>query len=152
MDELGRVADPRALDASGEASARVDVRVPPAWLGRSITVTTPPRVSCARCDGGGCDACDRRGGFKLDADVAGRTLVAHLPRAIDGGVCLRVPAPFGARGPVAILLVGIRLDEAPSDGVCLVEHRSPPRPRFPAAVAIALVAGVVALVLAFALR
>lgn len=41
--------------------------VPLRWLttGACISVTLPRLLSCARCEGGGCDACDRGGALAL---------------------------------------------------------------------------------------
>jgi len=63
---LGRVITgehgaPRAPDACHR------VRVPRGWLteGATIEVVLPRNLTCARCEGGGCDACDRSGAITV---------------------------------------------------------------------------------------
>ena len=63
---LGRVITgehgaPRGPDACHR------IRVPRGWLteGATIEVVLPRNLTCARCDGGGCDACDRSGAITV---------------------------------------------------------------------------------------
>ena len=43
------------------------IEVPAAWFERGATlqISLPRLLSCARCDGGGCDVCERSGGVTL---------------------------------------------------------------------------------------
>jgi hypothetical protein len=77
------------------------VEVPISWFaeGACIEVRLPRLLSCARCEGGGCDLCGRRGAFEQAASGAPSeiavTLPAQAPEA-TGPVRLRLPA-HGAR-------------------------------------------------------
>jgi hypothetical protein len=74
------------------------VEVPAEWLGEgaSVELDVPRLLPCARCEGGGCDLCGRRGAF----EAAGSSeLVITLPRqagSAPSAVRLRLPAA-GAR-------------------------------------------------------
>lgn len=77
------------------------VEVPMEWLeeGASVSIALPRLLSCARCEGGGCDACGRKGAFETSA--AG-PLVVSLPRQPGpSAVRLRLPG-YGARGDEAL--------------------------------------------------
>src|SRR5690242_3451348 len=79
---LGRVVDPRALDASSGARARLRVGVPAAWLaeGGELELRVPARLACARCDGGGCDGCARSGALRAPEPASARVVRAYVPR------------------------------------------------------------------------
>lgn len=76
------------------------VEVPADWFGEgaSIEVTVPRLLMCARCEGGGCDVCARKGAF--EAALAGSNeVVITLPRqpgSTPAPIRLRLPA-CGAR-------------------------------------------------------
>jgi hypothetical protein len=149
---LGRVLDPEAIHAMTGPSGRLELRVSPGWGGRMVEVVAPARVACSRCDGGGCDACNRSGAIKLDPSPARRTLTVCLPRDLSGGVALRIVHPFGEGGALEVLVLEVRPSDVPDSNVTPI---SPRGLRFraayvPTAVAIALAA--IALVLAFSSR
>ncbi len=116
MTELGRVADPRALDTVGGPRGRLKVVVPEAWArpGRQIDVVAPKRIECALCRGGGCDRCERSGAIKLCEEPSHRTLTLSLPPLSDG-VVLRIPKPFAAC-ELELLEVELSLGDQASDG------------------------------------
>lgn len=127
--ELGRVVDPEALAVEGGARGRMRIDLPSAWLAEpcAIEVTVPPRLVCARCDGGGCDGCHRSGAVRAPQDSAARTVRVSLPRA-ESAVALRIADPFGPEGGIAQLLLEIRAGAVPSPGV--TRHlTTPARPR-----------------------
>jgi hypothetical protein len=128
-EELGRVVDPEARAAEGGARGRLRIELPPAWLTEpcAIEVTAPPRLVCARCDGGGCDGCHRSGAVRAPEAEAARKVRVALPRAASA-VALRIAEPFGPEGGIAQLILEIREGRAPSPGVtrCTAE---PARPR-----------------------
>src|SRR6185295_10212812 len=69
------------------------------WVGATLQIALPRLLSCARCDGGGCDACERRGAFEQAAAGTAREVAVVLPvlhpeRCVP--VRLRLPA-LGAR-------------------------------------------------------
>lgn len=159
MAKLDRVTDPSALDACAGARARLAVDVPAGWLlgGADLTISAPLRLACARCDGGGCDGCERSGALRAPEDPAMRVLHARLPamRDASAAVALRIPAPFGEDHPIAQLLVEVRAAAAPSalvrrvDSPLAIARATPPAPRV-LMVAAALVALALALASIFA--
>ena len=123
---LGRVLDPSVLDACPGPRARLSVEVSAAWLseGADLVVTAPARLVCARCDGGGCDACARTGALRAPEGAGDRVVRATLaptPRA----VALRIPHPFGADHAIDQLLLELRPGAAPSAGVERVARVAP---------------------------
>jgi hypothetical protein len=140
MATLARIVDPEAVSAMAGPSARLEIRVPGSWAGREIEVVVPPRVTCSRCDGGGCDSCNKSGAFKLGGSAAERAVLARLPGSVDPGVVLRLLYPLGDGGPLETLLLEVRADEHPSGGVSLAPlRRRGPRAAFaPLALAIGL--------------
>jgi hypothetical protein len=154
VETLGRVADPRALDACDRGRARLRVEVPASWLaaGAALEIAAPLRLACARCDGGGCDGCARSGVLRAPEDAAGRTVVASVPAQRGAeGVALRIPEPFGPAHPIAQLLLEVRAAEAASPGVRRLDPPAPAaaphglRPVAFAAVVLALLTAVAAL-------
>lgn len=127
---LGRVVNSSALDACGRSRGRHTIEVPKAWVGAEIMVAIPSRVVCARCDGGGCDGCGRRGGHRIEGDVSARSLRVKLPHSIDNAVVLRLVKPFGdADGAIAQLHLEARIGPGASSGVVLcvrAPHKAKP--------------------------
>lgn len=114
-------------------------------------VVAPGRVPCSRCDGGGCDACNRSGAIKLDPVPARRTLIASLPPDLDSPVALRIVNPFGEGGALEVLFLHVHPSAAPDPNVNPLSHDHRFRAAYvPTAVALALAA--LALVLALASR
>lgn len=77
------------------------VEVPAEWLGEgaSVELKVPRFLSCARCEGGGCDLCGRKGAFEAAAAAGSSEVVITLPRqagSTPSAVRLRLPAA-GAR-------------------------------------------------------
>src|SRR5688572_32745298 len=73
------------------------VEVPMEWLeqGASVSIVLPRLLSCARCEGGGCDVCARKGAFEISTEAP---IVVSLPRqpgAAPSAVRLRLPG-YGA--------------------------------------------------------
>ncbi|WP_434042517.1 MULTISPECIES: hypothetical protein [Sorangium] len=117
--ELGQLIDRDDLDASDGSRGRLSIAVPAAWTrgGADIEIAVPARVTCARCDGGGCDGCARSGAHRAPAELAARTLRLRLPADLTGGATLRLVRPFGEHAPLDQLLIDIRADSAASPGV-----------------------------------
>jgi hypothetical protein len=122
---LGRVLDPRALDEGKGPRGRVQITVPAAWLtsGCRVEILVPRRLPCARCDGGGCDACGKSGVLRAPDAEADRRLEITLPGTHNEAVALRLADPFGA-GLVDQLIVEIRAGAA-SPGVTRVPEPPP---------------------------
>ncbi len=126
---LGRVLDPGALDACEGARARLSIEVPAAWLtqGAELVINAPARLACARCDGGGCDACARSGVLRVPVDARDRTLrVTHPAASEPRGIALRIPDPFGPEHEIAQLLLEVRAAAHPSASVTRIVP--PPQP------------------------
>jgi hypothetical protein len=92
------------------------------WVGATLQIALPRLLACARCDGGGCDACERRGAFEQTAagtakEVAVVLPVLHPERCVP--VRLRLPA-LGAQAteqglPAGHLLLTV-VPHAPQPG------------------------------------
>jgi hypothetical protein len=102
-DEL-RLLDPDALDERTTPRGRLSIVVPTAWLreGARLSVELPSRVRCDLCDGGGCDACARSGGYKLPDDRG--SLALTLPRITDDHLALRVTNPLADVQPTMLVV------------------------------------------------
>jgi hypothetical protein len=77
------------------------IEVPQSWFlqGATLQIQLPRLLSCARCDGGGCDACGRRGAFEQEAAGIASEVAVVLPLlSVErcSAVRLRLPA-LGAR-------------------------------------------------------
>jgi hypothetical protein len=159
-EHLARIVDQEALESSAGPRGRHAIEVPSSWEGSEIDVAVPTRVACARCDGGGCDTCGRRGGHRIPGDIAERTLRVRLPQTLGEGVVLRVVDPFharpdvGADAPLEQLLLVMRRGCAASAGVTRVRVTivpSTPMPRpMPAAKLGARIAAVATVAIALA--
>jgi hypothetical protein len=123
---LGRVLDPRALDEGAGARGRIRVEVPAAWLtaGCRLEILAPRRLCCARCDGGGCDACGKSGVLRAPDAADDRRLEITLPGTHHDAVALRLADPFGG-GLVEQLIVEIHPGVA-SPGVTRIPDPPPP--------------------------
>jgi hypothetical protein len=89
------------LDEPRGPDVACSIEVPRAWFEQAATVQLqlPRLLNCARCNGGGCDACQRRGAFEQEAAGIAREVAVGLPKLPperSGAVCLRLPA-LGAR-------------------------------------------------------
>src|SRR5690606_37205531 len=125
---LGKVwSEPSAARGPDVA---MSVRVPAKWLGSDavLRVTLPRRLPCARCDGGGCDRCERRGAITLREEGASPEWVdVSVGLSAEQAVTLRIPEHGGhsnegfARG---LLLLTLCPAEQPDPAVQLY---TPPR-------------------------
>jgi hypothetical protein len=161
LEPLGRVIDPEELDRSSGDRARLELEVPEAWLeqGAEIELRAPERLTCARCEGGGCDACGRSGALRAPADEVTRTLRLTVPAGSDTGVALRLLHPFGDAGarPIEQLIVEVRPGARASLSAVRLEAplalpRDPPRPQFAFAPLVLFAAALAAAIVAAALQ
>src|SRR6185295_11928044 len=100
------------------------IEVPQDWflVGATLQIALPRLLSCARCDGGGCDACERRGAFEQQAAGIASEVAVVLPIQSPehySAVRLRLPA-LGARAaepelPAGHLLLTV-VPRAPEPG------------------------------------
>ncbi len=124
---LGRVVDSAALDACSHPRGKHVIEVPAAWLGGEILVAFPVRIICARCDGGGCDGCHRRGGHRIEGDADARSVRVSLPHSMEGTVVLRLVRPFGNEATMTQLHLETRIGLSASAGVELHAMPAPPQ-------------------------
>lgn len=123
--QLAQVVDPEALDACEGARAKLALKVDRAWMrdGATLRVAVPKRLPCARCDGGGCDGCDRSGVLRGPDDEQARALTVELPgnQPIGSAVVLRLSKPF-ANDAIAQLLIHLCPADEPDDRVTKVSR------------------------------
>lgn len=133
---LGRIT------ASGEAprgpDAKHHLRVKQQWLeeGAAIQFQVPRNLTCAACDGGGCDTCGRSGAISLrargePAEVLTVTLPRRDPTSGNAGVVLRIPEQGGfvQQGPPlprGMLLLSVSAGERADAGVSRIRATLPP--------------------------
>ena len=157
--ELAQILDPAELDAAAGARGRLRVMVLEAWAEERafVEITTPTRVACARCEGGGCDGCGRSGALRTPEEPAARVVQVQLPARLGAGVALRLVRPFGEEASIEQLLLEIVAGPEPSAGVVrLAPPPEPPaRPSLPlraTATIFAVIALLAAVAAAFASR
>ncbi len=137
---LARVTT-RTLDAPRGADVMHRIRVPRAWLesGEIVEFELPRNLTCAACEGGGCDLCERSGAITLRGrqelpELLQVTLPALKPD-VDGearGVAIRIPEQGGlppAAGPAlprGLLLLRVEPAELADPGVSRVVQPEPP--------------------------
>jgi len=126
--ELGRVADPKALDESTGSLARLRIEISSDWPSPAcpldLLIDAPRRLSCARCEGGGCDRCGRSGALRAPEEPAARRFRARLPAGAARKLALRIPHPFGPQSHIEQLILEIHLAPKPSPGVtCITPTR-----------------------------
>ncbi len=132
---LGRVTG--QLEGPRGPDALHGVRVPKAWLeeGASLEVELPRHLSCAACEGGGCDACERSGALTLRGKAEPPELLElRLPAQPDlagaaRSLVLRVPVrggfpKEGSGRPRGCLLLSVGVAAEPDPGVRRLETRS----------------------------
>lgn len=122
--ELARVLDKDALEATTGPSGTTSIEVPASWLARGDTVelTVPSRLACARCEGGGCDTCERRGGLRIVGDEGARRVRLALPvRAETSAFVVRLLRPLGDDAGLEQLTIKVTVADLPSAGCERVE-------------------------------
>ncbi len=119
MSELGKLLDKEALDNDGGGRARASISVPPRWCDDSalVEVTLPRTLVCARCEGGGCDACGRSGALRGPKHERARRVRVRLPQNLGDGVAMRIADPFGRGAPITQLWIEVRPADSPSPTV-----------------------------------
>ncbi|MEI9953308.1 MAG: hypothetical protein WDO74_31125 [Pseudomonadota bacterium] len=108
------------------------IRVPGAWLesGEVVEFELPRNLTCAACDGGGCDACERAGAITLRGrhelpEILSVTLPMRKPEADSEarGVLIRIPEQGGLPPesgetlPRGLLLLRVERAEVADPGV-----------------------------------
>jgi hypothetical protein len=113
------------------------VQVKQQWLeeGAAIQFQLPRNLTCAACDGGGCDKCGRSGAISLrERGEPAELLTVTLPRcdtAGTAGVVLRIPeqgghVQDGPPLPRGMLLLSVTASDRPDAGVSRIRSTMPP--------------------------
>jgi hypothetical protein len=130
---LGKVTN--SFDGERGPDVLHRIGVPATWLAAGVTIEVelPRHLSCARCEGGGCDVCQRSGALTLRGREEPSELVTvTLPTAGDGAdVVLRIPEAGGFPPPDrscgrGLLLLRVSQAETPSPGVQRADPRGLP--------------------------
>jgi hypothetical protein len=136
---LARVTT-RTLDVPRGPDVVHRIRVPRAWLesGEVVELELPRNLSCAACDGGGCDLCERSGAITLRGreeppEILNVTLPARQPEADGGtrGVVIRIPEQGGLPPvesellPRGLLLLRVEPAEVADPGVSRIVPPAP---------------------------
>jgi len=138
---LARVTT-RTLDTPRGPDVVHRIRVPWAWFesGEMVEFEVPRNLSCAACDGGGCDVCERAGAITLRGrkelpEILSVTLPVRKPEAEGDmrAVLIRIPEQGGLppeQGealPRGLLLLRVEPSEVPDPSVSRVEPPEPPK-------------------------
>lgn len=126
--ELARVLRPKDAPRGADVRWRVDVARGTLVEGAELELELPRRLTCARCDGGGCDTCDRRGAISLrGADQPPEKLSIVLSHAASGSVRLRIPEQ-GAKGADGVPRGDLELTLTEADAAHPGVHSRAPKP------------------------
>ncbi len=159
MTELARVFDESEITRIPGGRASFEISVLEGWANRTCEIDVPRRLACATCEGGGCDACERRGAYRLEESDDERRVDVRLPSVLAGRTRIRIGQPFGATSVIGVLLLDVVLGEEPSPCCTVVPEPEQPLARAddaaparmnPALVGVAI--GVAALVIVLVLR
>lgn len=122
------------------------VRVAREWLaaGRALELELPRNLTCAACEGGGCDLCERSGALSLRGRGEPAELIqVRLPEPepegppdSPRGVTIRIPEQGGLPAPGSdlprgLLLLRVIAAEESDASVHLVPLSEPPAPPAP---------------------
>lgn len=136
---LGKVTSARDAPRGPDATYRVTV--PAEWLleGATVEVELPRNLTCAACEGGGCDACERSGAISLrERKASPESVRVALPRGAEPAeergatraLVLRIPEHGGIASPDSglprgCLLLAVVPGVAPASGVRRLEPEPP---------------------------
>lgn len=135
---LGRVT--QDTDRPRGPDARLDVRVPKEWLesGATLEVELPRNLTCATCEGGGCDVCERSGAVALRSrreppEIVEVTIPARAAGqgSAPSALMLRIPdhgglPQVGVALPRGNLLLRVRGGTEPDAGVARIRSSFAP--------------------------
>ena len=141
---LGSVLDRDEPSTEGGPSGRLTIDVLDTWLEphTALEIVVPTRLMCARCEGGGCDACGRSGAIRIQGSEEERRLRITLSESARG---LRLVRPLGAEAGLDQLILEFRPAAAPSELCHRVETvRRRPSMAPLVVVVLALVAAIIA--------
>jgi hypothetical protein len=121
MVELARVFNKDAVAELPGGHAQFSITVSSDYAGEHCEITAARSLRCVPCDGGGCDACARRGAFRLADEAELRVFSVQLPNPLQQSVRIRIPAPFGPSSEVALLFLHVELAETASASVKVLQ-------------------------------
>lgn len=152
MNELARLLDRDEVDAAEGPRGQMTLEVPREWLtnGERVVVVVPPRLVCARCDGGGCDGCGRSGALRIAGDEAERTTQLVLPATTSDHLVVRLVRPLGDAIDLAQLRIEVRITPSAALATGDSDHATLATPASRPTATAVFVATAVALVLAIA--
>ena len=138
---LGSVLERDELTTGPHGRLTVDVL--DAWLppGTVLEVVVPGRLACARCEGGGCDACGKSGAIRLAGDEQERSLRITLSESARR---VRLVRPLGEDAGLDQLVVELRPAAVPSDFCRRAQGESGRRAIIPLLFVLGLVSAVIA--------
>ena len=125
MVELARVFNKDAVAELPGGHAPFSITVSRDYAGELCEITAARSLRCAPCDGGGCDACARKGAFRLADEAELRVFSVQLPQSLEQSVRIRIPAPFGPTSEVALLFLHVELTDTASASVKVVQISAP---------------------------
>ncbi|MCS6899448.1 MAG: hypothetical protein RMJ98_06970 [Myxococcales bacterium] len=142
---LARIVQDELLTGPRGPDGRHEIVVPRSWLaeGAWVEIPLPRLLSCALCDGGGCDRCHRSGAVTTRVQQMS-TEVIEVQLPVGGPAILRLPRLGGLPSPGealgrGLLLLTIRVGAEPSAGLRKLPDRAslrsvhpspiPPHPR-----------------------
>ena len=135
MSEVLAKVTTRTLNVPRGPDVLHRIRVPGAWLqsGEVVEFELPRNLTCAACDGGGCDTCERAGAITLRGrhelpEILTVTLPTRKPDAESEprGVIIRIPEQGGLPPedgevlPRGLLLLRVEPAELADPGVTRV--------------------------------
>ncbi|HYQ01239.1 MAG TPA: hypothetical protein VER96_21355 [Polyangiaceae bacterium] len=130
MSEVLAKVTARTLNVPRGPDVTHRIRVPRAWFeaGEVIEFELPRNVTCAACDGGGCDACERSGAITLRgrqelAEILSVSLPVRKGETEIRSVVIRIPEQGGLSPnndeaiPRGLLLLRVEPAEVADPGV-----------------------------------
>lgn len=141
------------IDSAEGPRGTMTIELPLEWLasGDRVEVVVPTRLTCGRCDGGGCDACGRSGAIRLAGEPPERTVRFVLPKTTSKCLVVRLVQPLGEDIELAQLRIevrGVTSSTPTTEGCKRLDRPRAEAPAFP--LPAVLVATMIALALAAA--
>jgi hypothetical protein len=133
---LGKITATGRFPRGPDAKHRI--AVDREWLeeGAAIEIELPRNLTCAACDGGGCDTCERSGAVSVRSRGEAReriqvTLPACGASSETRGIVLRIPDSGGLAAPESdlprgILLLSVLGSEQADASVRMIHSTLPP--------------------------
>ncbi len=135
-------------DMTGQAGprGRLNLDVLDTWLEPAtvLEIVVPARLACARCDGGGCDGCEKSGAIRVHGGEQERILRITLS---ESARAIRLIEPLGQDAGLDQLVIYLRAAAVPSDSCRRLRGQTRMTRFVPVVVSIALAAALIAALL-----